>query len=201
MDFKTRLETARSSGPEAVAGLLAEFRNFLRITAASGIPPAFRTRLDASDVVQETMLKASSRFESFDGISEGELAAWLRTTLNRTIIDGLRRLQAAKAADPQRVKSVEALVDRSSMICQNLLEASGTSPSMKASRHEDSLILAKAMSAMPDDYRIVLTLRSIEERTWADVAAQMNRTEGSVRMLWTRALVQLKPKLEEQMSG
>lgn len=199
--FEERLRQARAVGTDAVADILAEFREFLRLSAAAAIPTTHRTRLDASDMVQETMLKANNRFETFAGVTEAELAGWLRTTLNRTIIDGLRRLQAARAESPLRVKSVEALFDRESQICQNLLEASGTSPSMKASRHETSLILAKAMSSLPDDYRRVLTLRSIEERSWAEVSSQMGRTEGSARMLWTRALVQLKPKLEAFSGG
>ena len=70
---------------------------------------------------------------------------------------------------------------------------------MRASHQEDALILARAMSLLPEDYRQVLMLRSIEERPWSEVSKMMARSEGSVRMLWTRALVQLKPKLEAQM--
>ena len=199
VNFQQALEQARSSGPDAVADLLSQFREFLRLTAAAAIPATHRARLDASDVVQETMLKAGNRFETFAGHTEAELAGWLRTTLNRTVIDGLRHLQTARAADPLRVKSVEAVFDRGSHICQNLLAASGTSPSMRASHQEDALILARAMSLLPEDYRQVLMLRSIEERPWSEVSKMMARSEGSVRMLWTRALVQLKPKLEAQM--
>lgn len=199
VNFQQALKQARNSGPDAVADLLSQFREFLRLTAAAAIPGTHRARLDASDVVQETMLKASNRFETFAGQTEAELAGWLRTTLNRTVIDGLRRLQTARAADPLRVKSVEAVFDRGSHVCQNLLAASGTSPSMRASHQEDALILARAMSLLSDDYRQVLMLRSIEERPWSEVGAMMDRSEGSVRMLWTRALVQLKPKLEAQM--
>lgn len=198
MSFDQQLQQARDSGPDSVAELLAQFREFLLLTAAAAIPASHRARLDASDVVQETMLKANSRFDSFAGVTEAELAAWLRTTLNRTVIDGLRKLRTARGADPQRVHSVETMFERESHVWQNLLSASGTSPSMQASQHEAALILAGAMATLSPDYRQVLTLRSIEERTWPEVAAAMDRTEGSVRMLWTRALVQLRPKLESR---
>jgi DNA-directed RNA polymerase specialized sigma24 family protein len=45
----------------------------------------------------------------------------------------------------------------------------------------------------------VIVLRSIEERDWEAVAVQMNRSLGSVRMLWTRALKELRPLLESRL--
>lgn len=195
--FHSKLILARDTGADAVADLLSGFRDYLQLVATAAIPHTHRSRLDASGVVQDTLVKASDHFQEFRGITEAELASWLRTTLNRTLIDAFRKLGAAKSPDPARVKSVEALIGDGSRIYQNLLEASGTSPSMKADRNETAMILAKAMTMLPDDYRIVLNLRSIEERSWQEVADRMDRTLGSVRMLWTRALVQLRPLLED----
>ena len=49
-----------------------------------------QVRLDASDLVQETFLKAHREFGQFLGPSEPELAAWLRQILVRTLANQAR---------------------------------------------------------------------------------------------------------------
>jgi RNA polymerase sigma-70 factor (ECF subfamily) len=75
----------------------------------------------------------------------------------------------------------------------------GPSPSESAERRELALVLAEALGELNEDYREVLVLRSLEERDWDDTARCMNRTVGSVRMLWARALKALRPILESKL--
>ena len=58
-----------------------------------------------------------------------------------------------------------------------------------------SVVLADALAELPDYYREVLVLRSIEERDWDEVARALQRSQGAVRMLWMRALAQLRAEL------
>ena len=62
-----------------------------------------------------------------------------------------------------------------------------------------SVILADALAELSPDHRQVLILRSIEELDWSEVAERMKRSVGAVRLLWTRALKQLRPLIEKRL--
>src|SRR3954453_22148933 len=101
------------AGEEPARGQLLElYRNYLRLMARSLISQPLRVRLDASDLVQETFLKAHREFASFLGATEAELVAWLRQILVRSLADQVRQ-HRTKARDYRREEPVEVLLDRS----------------------------------------------------------------------------------------
>jgi RNA polymerase sigma-70 factor (ECF subfamily) len=57
------------------------------------------------------------------------------------------------------------------------------------------VILADALEQMPEDYRQVLVLRHLEERSFPEIARHMERTVDSVKNLWARALARLRQTL------
>jgi RNA polymerase sigma-70 factor (ECF subfamily) len=189
---------ARQDDPAAIDRLLAVYRNYLKVLAQIWLTPQFPARLDASDLVQETLLKAHQRFDQFHGESEGELTAWLRKILARHVVDVVRRSRAA-AREPKREKSLENLIDDSAAALENLIGHSGSSPSEQAQRREHGVILADALSALSDLHREAIVLRSLKELPWNEVAAQMNRTISTVRMFWVRGLSELRTKLEDRL--
>ena len=63
------------------------YRNYLRLIARPMIDNALKLKLDASDLVQDTFLKAHRQFADFAGRNETELIAWLRRILVRTLAD------------------------------------------------------------------------------------------------------------------
>src|SRR5262245_58652936 len=193
------LSDARKGRPEARARLLEGFRHYLDLLARTGLPADLRRKLDAADMVQETLLKAHQRFDQFRGGSEKELAGWLRQILARTLTDLARRYRAAEGRQVDREKSLHEVLEASSAALCGLLAARGPSPSQSAERREMSVVLADALADLPDDYREGLVLRSIEERDWDDVARALKRSEGAARMLWTRALKQLRPLIEARL--
>ena len=50
-----------------------------------------RPRIDASDIVQQTLLEAHRGLGKFTGESEGEWLAWLRQILTHNTQDFIRR--------------------------------------------------------------------------------------------------------------
>jgi RNA polymerase sigma-70 factor (ECF subfamily) len=48
------------------------------------------------------------------------------------------------------------------------------------------------LERLPEDYRQVIVLRNLQELPYEEIAERMNRTSGAVRMLWVRALAQLR---------
>ena len=57
-------------------------------------------RLDSSDLIQETFLKAARDFSQFLGESEPELTAWLRQILVRTLANQAKHHRPARTRLP-----------------------------------------------------------------------------------------------------
>jgi RNA polymerase sigma-70 factor, ECF subfamily len=191
------LDQARAGDAAALGRLLELYRNYLRLMARALISQPLRVRLDASDRVQETFLKADREFPAFLGSTEPELIAWLRQILVRCLTDLIKRHRAGKR-DYRREESVEVMLDRSSLSVQKALAAPGFSPSSHASRREQAVLLADALAKLPADYREVFILRSLGHIPFDQIAVRMNRSSGAVRKLWTRAMLSLKRMLEER---
>jgi RNA polymerase sigma-70 factor (ECF subfamily) len=190
------LEQTRA-GDEAAQGRLLElYRNYLRLMARTLISQPLRVRLDASDLVQDTLLKAHREFACFLGSTEPELIAWLRQILVRSLSDQVKRHRAGKR-DVRREEALEVMFDRSSAAVQQALAAPVSSPSSIASRREQAVLLADALEKLPSDYREVFIARNLEHIPFDQIAARMGRTSGAVHKLWTRTMLSLKRMLEE----
>lgn len=193
------IEEARRQAPGALDRLLESYRNYLRLLARTGVDPALRGKADASDVVQETLLKAHQHFDQFEGRTEAELVGWLRQILARNLADLSRRYRSAGARAIGREQSLDDFDGAASRAALRLFVPNGQSPSQSAQRREMSLVLADALSELTADYREVLVLRTLEGRDWDEVAGAMGRTPGAVRLLWARALKKLRPLIERRL--
>jgi RNA polymerase sigma-70 factor (ECF subfamily) len=190
------LEQARAGDVAALGRLLELYRNYLRLVARTLISQALRARLDASDVVQVTFLKAAREFPKFVGSTEPELTAWLRQILVRTLANEVKQHRAQRR-DYRREEPIEALLDSSSVAIQERLAAPLSSPSAHISRREQAVLLADALEKLPADYREVFVLRNLEHVSFAEIGARMNRSSGAARMLWARAVDKLSQLLKQ----
>jgi RNA polymerase sigma-70 factor (ECF subfamily) len=190
------LAQARSGDRAALGQLFELYRNYLRLIARSMLRSALKLKLDASDLVQETFLKAHRQFADFAGRDEPELVAWLRRILVRTLADQAK-YHRAQTRNHQRQVSLEDLLDRAGGTAQQALADSLPSPSSLAVRRERAVLLADALEKLPADYRTVFVLRNIEHIPFNEVAARLGRSPGATRLLWTRAMRRLSQLLEE----
>jgi len=186
---------ARGGNDAALGTLLELYRNYLRLVARSLMGVALRIKLEPSDLIQETFLKAHRDFEGFAGQSEREFVAWLRRILARTLADEVK-YQRRKGRDMGRQESLDLLLERSGLAIENALASRATSPSEGASRREQAVLLADAVSQLPPDYREVFILRTLEHVPFDQIAPKMGRSVGAVRMLWARALERLNRAME-----
>jgi hypothetical protein len=85
--------------PEARELSLDPFRQYLLLLARLHLGDQARAKVDASDVVQETLLEAYRKRGQFRGASEAELAAWLRQMLAFSIA-ALTALNIARVGGP-----------------------------------------------------------------------------------------------------
>jgi RNA polymerase sigma-70 factor (ECF subfamily) len=179
---------------EAHGQALGKFREYLRLLARLHLDPRLRGKLDPSDVVQQTLLEAYEKREQFRGATGGEWLAWLRQALAHNLADAVRAFGQAKR-DVARERPLEAAVEASSRRLEAWLAADQSSPSQQAVRHEQVVLLAEALAALPEDNREALVLHYCEDLPLAEVAAQLGRTPAAVAGLLKRGLKQLRSRL------
>jgi RNA polymerase sigma-70 factor (ECF subfamily) len=193
------IQAARQGEAAALGRLLDGYRNYLKLLARTGIEATLRAKADPSDAVQEALLRATRHFDSFRGATEAELAAWLRQILARHLANLVRHYRGAEARQLARERSLDDLLGASSAALGRLVAAPPASPSRAAERREMSVLLADALAELAPDHREVIVLRNLEEHEWDEIARRMDRTPGAARMLWARALKQLRPLLEARL--
>ena len=159
--------------------LLGQFRPYLRSIAEAALPRELQAKLDASDLVQETLLRGFRRFSHYRGTTERELTAWLTEILQNFLVDVRRGFQCG-ARDVRREQPLVELACSKSPTASDL-----------ARKTESQEQLQQAMAKLPEDYRTVLDLRQQYGLTFPEIGVRMDRSADAARMLWGRAILQL----------
>jgi RNA polymerase sigma-70 factor (ECF subfamily) len=180
---------------------LDRYRGYLSALARLQVAarPWLASKLDASDLVQQTMLQAHAARGQFRGQSAEELAGWLRQIMSRTLANSLRALGQAKR-DVRAERSLEADVDASCSRLDAWLAADQTSPSEVAGAHERAADLAGAVAELPDDQREVVLAKHCLGLSLAEIAERTGRTPASVAGLLRRGLQTLRERLDGRRS-
>ena len=186
------LRLARAGGGPALGQLLELYRNYLSLLARLQIGRRLQGKVDASDLVQETFLRAHRDFAQFRGNTEVEFLSWLRQILSARLSDLIRHYVGAKRRDVRLERELGVELDESSRVLDQGLVAPHSSPSQQAARREQAVLLADALGQLPEDYREVIILRQMEGLSFPDVASRMGKTVKSVEKLWMRALARLR---------
>ena len=173
-----------------------QYRSYLRLLARLQLPPQVAAKVDASDIVQETMLQAHRALGDFRGKSQPELIAWLRQILKHTIAHVARDWGRQKR-DVGLERSLAATVEQSSVRLEAYLAADQTSPSMRADRNEKLVQLAAALEDLPDEQRVAVELHYWHGWTLAAIGEHLGRSTASVAGLVHRGLAKLRTVLPD----
>ncbi len=173
---------------------LDEFRSYLGLLARAELHPAVRRRIEASDIVQETLLEAHRDRARFRGETPAEQAAWLRRMLANNLANALRDVRRLKR-DPARERSIDEAFNQSAVRVKGWLASEGTTPPEAAERGERILALADSLEGLPHDQQEAVTLRYLRGLSLVEIAERMERTEASVAGLLHRGLRDLRARL------
>src|SRR6516165_1458674 len=173
------------------------YRDLLCVLARQiQMDPRLRRRFDTSDLVQETLLKATQNLEQFRGGTEGELVRWLQGIMQNALADAMRNARAQKR-DVAQEEALAVVVNDSSARLHNWLVAPDSSPSQRAEREEQLLRVAAALAKLPEDQRDVVILRDSLDTPVRAIAEQLGRSEKAVAGLLVRGRRKLRDLLQE----
>ena len=169
------------------------YREYLRALARLQLDDRLRGKLDPSGVVQQTLLEAHQARDKLRGLSEAQVAAWLRRILANNLVDAARKYQRELAVE----FALERGVQESSARLEAWLADEQSSPSERVGHEEQLLRLAAALARLPDDQRVVVELHHLKQDAVADIARRLGKTEAAVAGLLRRGLKKLRELLHE----
>jgi RNA polymerase sigma-70 factor (ECF subfamily) len=182
------LGAVRGGDLEALGHLLARHLPYLERFVEMRLDPRLRTRLDPSDVVQETQLEAVRRLPRLLEQPAMPFRLWLRQLAQDRMLN-LRRDHADTAR--RSVEREVALPEGSAVELACQLLASGSTPSQHLSRQELALRVREAMAHLTEADREVLLLRHFEGLSNPEVAALLGLSPGAVSKRYGRAVLRL----------
>jgi RNA polymerase sigma-70 factor (ECF subfamily) len=194
--FSTLIDAARRGDAECRDRLFGLCRSYLGFVARSQVETWLRRKVDASDLVQETMLEAYRDFERFEGCTEKEWLAWLRKILAHNAADFVRRYRStAKRAAGREVSFRDPDDSHAPGVPEPV--ARQATPSQEFLQLDMELRVTAALSQLSPDHQEVIVLRNLERLPFDEVAERMGRSRPAVQMLWMRAIRKLQEVLED----
>lgn len=179
------IEKARSGDKDAIIELLSGQKDRLLSIAESRLGAVLRGKLHLSDILQSTILDVIRSLSSFRGSTIDDFEAWTVRVLENNIRDKGRFYLRARRDDCRLLDDAEL---------KNLVDP--TSPESPTMLVDDLLLVSEALDALPADVRTVLKRRFIDGASYAEIAAETGKNEGTVRVMCHRGRADLLLRIE-----
>jgi RNA polymerase sigma-70 factor (ECF subfamily) len=191
-----RIAAALAGDEHAWSAVIDKLRPFLRRLAARELPLRLQSRVDPSDIVQESLLEAWDARATFLGSSEPQLKAWLCSILQHNVQDLIRRhVKAGKRAVGEE-RSLDEL--RSSGPRQpKAIVADELSPRARLIRRESLDRLAGSLENLPSRQREAVQLWYFERCSLAQLAGRLKLTENAAAQLLHRAVTKIRRQYQD----
>ena len=186
-------ESDRALVARVAAGDVAAFeslmrrynRRLFRLARAT-----LRDDAEAEDALQEAYLLAYRRICQFRG--ESALATWLSRLVLNECLGRLRRFR-------RRDNVVPIIAAPDEQDYENMAPSPAEGPDRAAVRSEMRSLIERKLDELPDAFRTVFVLRSVEELTVEETAAALDLPEATVRSRHFRARGLLRESLAREM--
>jgi RNA polymerase sigma-70 factor (ECF subfamily) len=183
----------RAAKGDAVARdeLFAAARGRLRQLIAVRMDVRIAARVDASDIVQETLSDAVRRWPDFLRGRPAPFYLWLRQIALDRLADAHRRHLRARVRSVRREDDVD-LSDESAAALASHLASTGGSPLSRLMRVELRDRLRAGMAQLAPADRDLLVMRFLEQLRASEVASLLQISESAVRGRLRRAMERLQ---------
>jgi RNA polymerase sigma-70 factor (ECF subfamily) len=193
------LRQAAQGDAEPWGALLQRLRPRLRRMVALRLDPRLQGRFDASDVLQEAFLEASTRLPEYVRQPTMPFFLWLRFLTGQKLLELHRHHLGTQMRDAGRELSLYrgSLPEASSAALAAQLVGHDTHPSVAAIRAERKIRLQEALNSMDPLDREVLALRHFEQLNNAETAQVLGLQASAASKRYLRALKKLKEILAD----
>ena len=149
-----------------------------------------RNDAEAEDIVQDAFVKAFTNIASLR--DAGSIGAWLGKITANLALSRLRQLKLRDAAPTDRKPSHDCLEDA---------RLDEMTPERLAAMADIRRTLEREIDHLPDGFREVFVLRTIEQMTIEETAAILNIRPETVKTRLHRAKAALRTALEDQFTA
>jgi RNA polymerase sigma-70 factor (ECF subfamily) len=197
------IDRFRTGDRQALSELFQCYRERLRRMVELRMGPRLRTRLDASDVLQEAYLDLASDLEAYRADPKLQPLLWMRLHVGRRLTTLHPRHLGAHMPDAGLEASLyrEPLPEASSTALAAMLLGRHTSPTQAAQRAERLLQVQEALNTLNPIDREVLALRHFEQLGRAETAEVLGISPEAGAKRNLRALKRLKEVLATMPGG
>lgn len=182
----------RNGDAEALGEFLQSRRYQLLAYIERQLGAALRTKLEPDDIYQEVSTHALRSLSEMD-LSDRDPFGWLCQLAQRRIIDAHRRFFGAQKRAAGRevpLGTPGGETNRAALI--DILVASMTTPTAAFSRDQRHIRLLDAISELPELHREALRLRYVEGLASKEIAEQLDKSDGAIRVMLSRSLSRLQ---------
>jgi RNA polymerase sigma-70 factor (ECF subfamily) len=149
---------------------------------------------EAEDVLQEAYLRAFAALSAFRG--ESTLATWL----SRIVLNEALQRRRKRVDTPEAGVGVDMMQPRGADIIPfPLTNSDSTDPERAMAQNEICQLLERAIDELPEDFRVVLVLRTLEDMSVEETASLLGLREETVKTRLHRARRLLREALAEHI--
>jgi RNA polymerase sigma-70 factor (ECF subfamily) len=193
----------RAGDRHALAELFHSYRERLRRMVELRMDARLRTRLDASDVLQEAYLELAGDLGAYRADPKLPPSLWMRPHVGRRLTMLHRRRLGTHQRDAGLEISLfrDPLPQASSAALAAMLLGRHTSPNQAAQRAERLLRVQEALNTLDPIDREVLALKHFEALSRAETAEALGISPETAAKRYFRALKRLKAVLASMPGG
>ena len=199
-DTEMLLHRATNGDTLARRDLLEHYRDYLRRMVAARLDRRLAPRIDASDVVQETLADAAQRLDEYLSDPPLPFFGWLRSLAGEHVRDAHRKHLFAKGRSVVRESRTPELNDVSMLSLAHQLASNDTSPSNRLMREEQLEWVKAGLAALPAHDREILVMRYVEALSSVEISQALGTTEGGAKNRLYHALMRLRSQMEGEVN-
>jgi len=188
---------ARAGDRNAFSQLLETHTPALERMVSLRIDPRLGRRVEAADIVQESLALAAQRFGDWSSQERYPFVVWLRMLTAQALADALREHHRQKRDLGREVGGIPAGLHTTCERAADWLISTHTSPTEALRRDEVRALVLAALAELEDLDREVLVLRYFEQLTNEQAAAELGIDPGTASKRFARALQRIRPALRK----
>lgn len=190
------LERTKAGDRDALGTLLVRHHKKLVQVIEEELGVAMRRKIEPEDVVARVFDVVFRKIDGFEGDSDKDFFAWLKTIAKYQTLDEIRKVNRKKrGGDRNRISVGDAKSGSAAAPSLGALQPDSASPSRHAAHQELHEALARAVKYLNPTEQQVFQLRFYDQREWDDIATATNRTKSAVRAVYRRSLDKVKEQL------